>query len=226
MSDSKPTEDNKSEKTASDTAAAKKPATSRKSTASAAGSSKSGTAKKPSAPRKTAASKAKPAAPAKTGATGTAARPSKKTEAAAQAEAGVHKAESLKTGATGPSYTNAEGQSKPDQDTAPRSSASTGQEEELFKDLKDRDWSAVFKRAIFMVLFGVLGWFSMVLGLTLAVIHFFVAILLGGREPSLSRVIAGLGRYVSDVLGYLSYRQEELPFPFGKPFPLPQDADD
>lgn len=69
-------------------------------------------------------------------------------------------------------------------------------------------------RSLFMVLFLVIYRFVDILVILVAISQWLYMLLTGDASASLSRFAGGLGAYVAQIIGYLSYNTEEKPFPF------------
>lgn len=102
---------------------------------------------------------------------------------------------------------------------ASESDAGSAGGEQDFDTAAERDWMNDVKRGAFMLLFGVLGWFAVVTGFTLAAIQFVVLLITGAPNDTLQNIIVALGRYVGEVMDYLSFKTDEMPFPFGNDIP-------
>ena len=81
-------------------------------------------------------------------------------------------------------------------------------------------WQQIGIRALFMILFGVLAWVSLLMALGLSIVQWLVTALTGEPNAALSRWIGALGTYIGQALAYLGFDSDEQPFPLGKDFPL------
>lgn len=180
------------------------------------------TATKAAATRKPAARKAsaKPAAAAKTAAR----KPAAKKAAAAKPEP----AEQGKTGSrpaeapSGAGPSEASGQKsthQANQDTGSGDTTYTFDADDIRRELKDKDWGAVALRGAFMLLFGFLAWIAISVSFLLSGLQFIMLVLTGGPNEFLRKVIMVLGRYIVDVMQFLSFESDERPFPLGKDLP-------
>lgn len=89
----------------------------------------------------------------------------------------------------------------------------------VIEDLKGRDWGQIISRALLMFFFGVLGTFALYLAFFLAVTQVFFSIFSGAPNGKLTGIMLQLSGYVKDVIAYLSFSSDDLPFPFGKDIP-------
>lgn len=180
------------------------------------------TATRAAATRKPAARKAsaKPAAAAKTAAK----KPAVKKPAAAKPEP-AEKRETASKPAEGPSSTGPseanEQQSthQANQDTGSGDTTYAFDADDIRRELKDKDWAAVALRGAFMLLFGFLAWIAISVSFLLAGLQFIMLVLTGGPNEFLRKVIMVLGRYIVDVMQFLSFESDERPFPLGKDLP-------
>lgn len=198
-------------------AARKKPAAAKKKA-----SAKKPAAKKPAAKKTTA--KAAPAAKKSTAA-------QKKSTPASKKPASQNKAEEKTATATKPEPSearsaNAVSEEPKDQssDTSQKSSSSENFDgAQILEDLKSRNWGQIITRALLMFFFGVLGTFALYIAFFLAFTQVIFSIFVGGPNDKLTAVMSQLSGYLKDVISYLSFASDELPFPFGKDVP-PSDS--
>lgn len=92
----------------------------------------------------------------------------------------------------------------------------------VIEDLKGRDWGQIVSRALLMFFFGVLGTFALYLAFFLALTQVVFSIFAGEPHQKLTGIMLQLGGYVKDVIAYLSFASDDLPFPFGKDIPPAQ----
>ncbi|NVJ71208.1 MAG: DUF4389 domain-containing protein [Alphaproteobacteria bacterium] len=180
----------------------------KKTTAAAKGTTRKAPAKKASASSKTTPGK-KSAPKRKTAAASTrssAPKVEQPTPQAASAEAADTLAGTEK--AAGDNTTN---------DRASQSSSFSA--EQLKQEFKEKDWAGYAIRGALMVLFGFLAWFATLANFVLAGVQFVILILTGRPNELIRRIIMVLGRYIVDVMQYLSFESDEPPFPLGKDFP-------
>ncbi|NWH09654.1 MAG: DUF4389 domain-containing protein [Alphaproteobacteria bacterium] len=71
-----------------------------------------------------------------------------------------------------------------------------------------------WKRLIFAVLFGFIGWFTLMVGFGLAVLQFIVVAVNRAPNEDLKTLTANLGQYLREIISYISFAQDEKPFPF------------
>ena len=76
----------------------------------------------------------------------------------------------------------------------------------------------VWLRGLFIVIFGAILYFAFILVWLLVVFQFFSKLLTGNVNLQLAGFGAGLVRYISQVLGYITFQSDERPFPFS-PWP-------
>ncbi|MFC3050934.1 DUF4389 domain-containing protein [Kordiimonas pumila] len=86
-------------------------------------------------------------------------------------------------------------------------------------NLKTKDWLTILKRGLFMFVFGVIGHVVMLFTLFMALLQFCVALILDKPNENLTNGINIAGNYIKEVLEFLSFKTEELPFPFGRDLP-------
>lgn len=213
-------EEKETRKPAAKKAPAKKPvakkAAPKKTTATKAAATKKPAARKASA---------KPAAAAKTAAKKPAVKkPAVKKPAAAKPEP-AEKRESASKPAEGPSSTGPseanEQQSthQANQDTGSGDTTYTFDADDIRREFKEKDWAAVALRGAFMLLFGFLAWIAISVNFLLAGLQFIMLVLTGGPNEFLRKVIMVLGRYIVDVMQFLSFESDQRPFPLGKDLP-------
>lgn len=69
-------------------------------------------------------------------------------------------------------------------------------------------------RLLFMVLFGFVGYFVFWASLFTAALQFIVTLVTGAANEDLKRGSAWLTGYLGDILGYVTFQNEDKPFPF------------
>ncbi len=188
--------------------------------------SRASAAKKSTAPRKTVkkAATTKPAAkkaPAK--------KPAAKKPAAKSAAASASKADPNISSLADEQERTFEAADQPEStDTAARagdgeggsSSSHNGFDAEQFKQaMKEKDWSTHFTRLAFVVLFSVFGYISLIAIIILALCQLVLTVLNDSPNETIKSAMTILGRYISDIMDYLSFRTDERPFPLGKDMP-------
>lgn len=113
--------------------------------------------------------------------------------------------------------------SKPSKDQTGIGNSDSKEAETIFygeDDPKDEnEWLDKLFRLLFMVLFGFTAWCSLILVFTVSALNFAVTIIQNKPNPSLSKFCMLLGIYIKDIVHYLSYTSDTLPFPLGKDFP-------
>ena len=73
-------------------------------------------------------------------------------------------------------------------------------------------------RGLFILIFGVILYFAVILVMFLVVFHFVSKLLMGYLNRQLADFSVGLTRYISQILGYITFQSDERPFPFN-PWP-------
>lgn len=213
-------EDNttKAAKTASKTPASKKVVATKKSASAKAtkpATTKAETHKKPVTTKKSAAAKT----------TSTKPKPASKKVAASTAKSSAGRktaAQPSKKTAPKPEKESVSAKSNEDM-SADYSSNSASDSDTFVEDLKDKDWGASLKRGVFMLIFGFVGQFALSVSFFLAFLQFIVSLLVGPPNTAITSAIATASRYLGQILAYLSFKTDDLPFPFGKDFPTEDD---
>ena len=86
---------------------------------------------------------------------------------------------------------------------------------DIKENVKNTD---VWLRGLFIVIFGAILYFAFILVWLLVVFQFVSKLLTGGVNLQLAGFSTGLVRYISQVLGYITFQADERPFPFS-PWP-------
>ena len=76
----------------------------------------------------------------------------------------------------------------------------------------------VWLRGLFIVIFGAILYFAIILVWLLVVFQFVSKLLTGELNRQLAGFNTGLLRYISQALGYITFQSDERPFPFS-PWP-------
>lgn len=195
-------------------AAAKKPAARKTAAKTTTAKTSAKTAAKKPATRKTAAKK--PATPRKT--------TTRKPSSAAAAKSETSAAEEIKVDAA-PSPEAADTPQGTDAGPNNFSQGDAGQSgnafdaDEFRREFKQKDWAAYALRGAFMILFGFLAWVAISVNFLLSGLQFIMLILTGGPNEFIRKTIMVLGRYIVDVMQYLSFESDDRPFPLGKDLP-------
>ena len=79
----------------------------------------------------------------------------------------------------------------------------------------------VWLRGLFIVIFGAILCFVFTLVWLLVVFQFITRLLTGNLNQQLAGFSGGLLRYISEILGYITFQSDEKPFPFS---PWPEAA--
>ena len=77
---------------------------------------------------------------------------------------------------------------------------------------------AVWLRGLFILIFGVILYFAFILVWLLVVFQFVSKVVTGNLNRQLADFSSGLLRYISQILGYITFQSDERPFPFS-PWP-------
>ncbi len=77
---------------------------------------------------------------------------------------------------------------------------------------------AVWLRGLFILIFGVILYFAFILVWLLVVFQFVSKVVTGNLNRQLADFSSGLLRYISQILGYITFQSDERPFPFN-PWP-------
>jgi|GEM_PF-1518909 len=191
-----------------------------------AAASKSNAAKKTTTPRKTVkkAATAKPSAkkaPAK--------KPAAKTSTTKPAAAATAGPDPKTASVAEEQERTFEAADQPEStDTAARvggddggtSSSHHGFDAEQFKQaMKEKDWSTHLTRLAFVVLFSIFGYVSLIAIIVLALCQLVLTVLNDSPNETIKSAMTILGRYISDIMDYLSFQTDERPFPLGKDMP-------
>ncbi|NVJ99621.1 MAG: DUF4389 domain-containing protein [Alphaproteobacteria bacterium] len=105
------------------------------------------------------------------------------------------------------------------EDTPSGKDSSSFDADKFSRELKDKDWAAYALRGAFMLLFGFLAWIAISFNFVLAGLQFIMLVLTGEPNEFLRKTIMVLGRYIVDVMQYLSFESDDRPFPLGKDLP-------
>ena len=73
---------------------------------------------------------------------------------------------------------------------------------------------STWKRAAYMLLFAVLYQVSEIIIFVIVFIQFLLTVITGNRNDQLSKLSYQLGKYVRQIVDFLSYNSEEKPYPF------------
>lgn len=189
-------------------AAAKKASTVKKAAAAA----KKNTAKKSTTAKKTPARKPvsakKTTAAKKSSASAKAPKPDANTKPTPKETVQAH------------TSTAADNDSTFQEETANQSSARETMENTFPGLDKDRDWQSLAIRVLYIAAFGVLGWLAFLAAIVMTAIQVVLTILLGTPNETLQSWVCSIGKYLSEVFEYISWRTEERPFPLDRPAPL------
>jgi len=129
-----------------------------------------------------------------------------------------------KTAAKKPTATKVKAEQKATQAEAikPKATGASKAEDmdnDFIETLRNKDWGSIIKRGLFMIVFGIIGQFTLYVTLFLAFVQFIVSIVLGKPNGTLTNAINVAGKYLIEILTFLSFKSEEQPFPFGRDFP-------
>ncbi|MFC4348306.1 DUF4389 domain-containing protein [Kordiimonas lipolytica] len=206
------------------------PKTTAKKPAAKAATAKKAPAKKAATTRKT--SKAAPKKPAASKTT-TKSTAKKTTSRKAPAKKPAAKAAAAKTPKPEPKVSSiadeqeriSEAADKPEStDTAARAGDDNGFDAEEFKEaIKRKDWGSHFSRLLFVVLYSAIGFIAVQAIIVLALAQLVLIVLNDSQNDTVRSAMTILGRYISEIMDYLSFATDERPFPLGKE--LPTDSD-
>ena len=76
-------------------------------------------------------------------------------------------------------------------------------------------------RGLFILIFGVILYFAIILVWLVVIFQFVTKLLTGDLNRQVAEFNGGLLRYVSLILGYITFQADEKPFPFS---PWPEQA--
>ena len=76
----------------------------------------------------------------------------------------------------------------------------------------------VWLRGLFILIFGVILYFAVILVWLVVVFQFVTKLLSGDLNRQVADFNGGLLRYVSQILGYITFQSDDKPFPFS-PWP-------
>jgi hypothetical protein len=79
--------------------------------------------------------------------------------------------------------------------------------------------SSTWVRFAEMVFFGIAYYIAFSLTFFIAVVQFLIKLLTGSVNEQLQSLGASLGSYAKETILFLTFHSEELPFPFGLPWP-------
>ena len=73
---------------------------------------------------------------------------------------------------------------------------------------------SVWLRGLFILVFGVILYFAIILVWLVVVFQFVTTLLTGELNRQLADFSVGLQRYISLILGYITFQSDDKPFPF------------
>tara|TARA_B100000929_G_C15184550_1_gene309956 strand:+ start:203 stop:469 length:267 start_codon:yes stop_codon:yes gene_type:complete len=79
-----------------------------------------------------------------------------------------------------------------------------------------------WQRALYMILFAIIAYIVLWFVFFLALMQFLLATINGTENEHLQHFTARVNAYFGEILGFLAYTQNEVPFPFS---PLPDAPD-
>ena len=80
-----------------------------------------------------------------------------------------------------------------------------------------------WQRALYMILFGVIGYAIILFVFFLAVVQFILVVINGQKNENLSQLASRINSYLKQILDFLSFAIDQVPFPFS---PLPKNEPD
>ena len=82
-----------------------------------------------------------------------------------------------------------------------------------------------WQRALYMILFGIVGYAVLLFVFFLAVVQFILVVINGAKNENLCRLASRINSYLTQILDFLSFTTDNVPFPFS-PLPKPSEAMD
>ena len=79
-----------------------------------------------------------------------------------------------------------------------------------------------WQRALYMILFAIIAYIILWFVFFLALVQFLLVIINNTENEHLCQFTTRLNAYFGEILGFLSYTRDEVPFPFS---PLPHSED-
>ena len=76
-----------------------------------------------------------------------------------------------------------------------------------------------------MILFGIVGYAVLLFVFFLAVVQFILVVINGAKNENLCRLASRINSYLTQILDFLSFTTDNVPFPFS-PLPKPSEAMD
>jgi hypothetical protein len=78
----------------------------------------------------------------------------------------------------------------------------------------DSDGRAIWKRALFMLLFAVIYSIAEIVVLLVVVFQFLCVLITGDRNPRVLELGQSLSTFVYEILRFVTFNSERMPFPF------------
>ena len=82
-----------------------------------------------------------------------------------------------------------------------------------------------WQRALYMILFGVVGYAVLLFVFFLAVVQFILVVINGAKNENLCRLASRINSYLTQILDFLSFTTDNVPFPFSS-LPKPSESMD
>ena len=79
-----------------------------------------------------------------------------------------------------------------------------------------------WQRALYMILFGIVGYAVLLFVFFLAVVQFILVVINGAKNENLCRLASRINSYLTQILDFLSFTSDSVPFPFS---PLPKSTE-
>ena len=76
-----------------------------------------------------------------------------------------------------------------------------------------------WQRALYMILFGVIGYAIVLFVFFLAIVQFILVVINGEKNENLCQLASRINSYLKQILDFLSFATDQVPFPFS---PLPK----
>ena len=107
------------------------------------------------------------------------------------------------------------------QDEARENTSSSQTHDEFVEHMKNQDWGTHLKRAVLMLLFGIITYFSIIAIFVLSAAHLIVRIAIDvENEPTwITDANGRLKAYIIQMLDYMTFKTDKTPFPLDKDFP-------
>jgi hypothetical protein len=85
-------------------------------------------------------------------------------------------------------------------------------------DTDDTRGTAFWRRVLYMIGYGFIGYFVLLALFVVAVVQAIYTLVSGHRSQEVATLAHNLNRYLTEVMGFVSWASDDKPFP-AKPFP-------